>query len=307
MSTGWTLYIAILTIVNIVGCVWLLWWTAKRRPGEDTSKPTTGHVWDETLTEYNKPMPRWWLNLFYVTIVFALVYLVAYPGLGSFDGYAKWTSTGQHDADAQAIEAKLKPLFARFADQPVDQLAHDAEAINLGRAVFANNCATCHGSDARGAKGFPNLTDAEWLWGGAPDTVLTTILGGRNGVMPALGDALGEQGVIETAVYVQSLSGAPVDRALADAGRKRFETLCVACHGVDGKGNAMLGAPDLTNQAWTYGGSYETIVETLRLGRNGVMPPHEPLIGKDRARVVAAFVLAQNAAMQGAVAETATH
>jgi cytochrome c oxidase cbb3-type subunit 3 len=307
MSTGWTLYIAILTIVNIVGCVWLLWWTAKRRPGEDLSKPTTGHVWDETLTEYNKPMPRWWLNLFYITIVFSLVYLVAYPGLGSFAGYKKWTSNNQHDADAQAIEAKLKPLFARFADQPLDQLMHDNEAVNLGRAVFANNCATCHGSDARGAKGFPNLTDSEWLWGGTPDAVQTTILNGRNGVMPALGDALGDQGVIETAVYVQSLSGAPVDRALADAGSKRFATLCVACHGVDGKGNQALGAPDLTNQSWTYGGSYEAIVETLRQGRNGVMPPHAPLIGKDRVRVAAAFVLAQHAKAQAQPAETAAH
>jgi cytochrome c oxidase cbb3-type subunit 3 len=295
MSRGWSSYVIAFTIANILGCVWLLWWTARRRPGDGTEAPTTGHRWDEDLTEYNKPLPRWWLNLFYATVVFALAYLAIFPGLGNVSGTARWTSATEHAADVAAAEALLRPRFARFASQPLEQLARDPEALALGAAVFANNCATCHGSDARGAHGFPNLTDANWLWGGAPDTVLATILDGRRAVMPALGAVLGPQGVTEAAVYVQSLSGARADAALARAGEKRFQTLCAACHGANGRGNQALGAPDLRDDVWEYGGDFAAIETSIRDGRSGQMPPHRALLGAERARVAAAWVLSRSA------------
>lgn len=295
MSQGWTLYISIFTIVNILACLWLLWWTAKNRSTKAEDQDT-GHVWDGDIRELNRPLPKWWLNLFYITIVFSFAYLVLYPGLGSFAGTKKWTSQEQHDAEVKAAEAKIAPIFAKFRAQPIADLVHDADAQRLGASVFANNCATCHGSDAKGAKGYPNLVDNDWLWGGEPDTVLTTILDGRQAAMPAMGAVLGDEGVAATAIYVQSLSGQNVDDALAAKGQAHFQTVCAACHGPEGKGNPMLGAPNLTDKVWLYGGDFDTIAATIRSGRNGQMPAHRPIIGEDRVRLAAAWVLAQSQA-----------
>jgi cytochrome c oxidase cbb3-type subunit 3 len=292
MSSGWSWFVIVLTVANILGCVWLLTWTRRIRSDQPEGE-TTGHVWDGDLVEGNKPMPRWWINLFYLTIVWAFLYLAWFPGLGAFAGVGGWTSRGKHEADVAAAQAKLEPVLARFRGQPVAALAADAEAIEFGRSVFANNCATCHGSDARGARGFPNLIDADWQWGSEPDTVLATVLGGRQAAMPALGTALGEAGVAATTAYVQSLSGQPADPALAAAGSTHYQTLCVACHGADGRGNPLLGAPNLTDGIWLYGGDAATITETIVKGRMGQMPAHAPLIGEDRVRLAVAWVLAQ--------------
>lgn len=288
MSSFWSLFIIVLVVLNVVGCVWLLWWTAKRRPGEPE---TTGHVWDGDIREYNKPLPRWWINLFYLTIVFTIGYLVWYPGFGSFAGTSTWTSAKEHDADREVEDAKVAAALAPFDGKPIDQLAHDAKALEYGRAVFAANCATCHGSDARGARGFPNLTDASWQWGGDPQTVLTSILDGRQAAMPPFAAVLGsDQAVLETAVYVQSLSGTRVDPALAAAGKPRFATICAACHGPDGKGNPALGAPNLTDDVWLYGSDFDSIRTAIVQGRAGMMPAHGPLIGDTRARLAGAYV-----------------
>lgn len=295
MSHSWTLYISILTIGNILGYVWLLWWTSKNRSGKP-EQDDTGHVWDEDIRELNRPLPKWWLNMFYITIVFGFAYLVLYPGLGSFAGTKQWTSQQQHDAEVAAAEAKIAPIFAKYREQSLEALQHDADALRLGGSVFANNCATCHGSDAKGARGYPNLTDGDWLWGGAPETVLTTILDGRQGAMPPMAAALGEDGVAATAVYVQSLSGQNVDDALAHKGQAHFQTICAACHGPEGKGNTMLGAPNLTDEVWLYGGDFDTIATTIRNGRGGQMPAHRTLLGEDRVRLAAAWVLSRSSA-----------
>jgi cytochrome c oxidase cbb3-type subunit 3 len=237
--------------------------------------------------------------------MFGLGYLVLFPGLGAFSGTRGWSSSAQHDADAAAAEAKLRALFARFDGVPVAELASNPEAVALGRSVFANNCAQCHGSDARGARGFPNLTDSEWIWGGEPDTVLASIVGGRQAAMPAWGAVLGEQGITEAANYVLGLSGQPMDAALAEAGKARYMTICVACHGPEGKGNPALGAPNLTDGNWLYGGDLATISEGIRNGRNGVMPAQKSIIGEDRARLAAAWVLAQSRT-SGAAADSAS-
>lgn len=294
MSAFWSWFIIVLVAVNIVGCVWLLWLTSKRRKGEQP-EDTTGHVWDGDLREYNKPLPKWWINLFYLTIVFSIGYLIWYPGLGNFAGTSGWTSAGEHDAHVAAAQEKLAPLFARFEGRPVDEIARDPEAIRLGQSIYGNFCATCHGSDARGAKGFPNLVDGNWQWGGEPETILQTILHGRQAAMPPFAAVLGsEQAITEVAVYVQSLSGQRVDPALAAAGKQRFDMVCAACHGVEGKGNPLLGAPDLTDNVWLYGGDFDSIRTAIVNGRNGQMPAHKDILGETRARLVAAWVYARN-------------
>jgi len=298
MSSGWGIYVAVLVLINVIGAVWLLFATSRQQPQE---ADTTGHVWDENLSEYNNALPRWWLGMFVLSILFAAGYLVFYPGFGAVSGTLGWTSAKEVSADLAENNRRLEAVFSVFRDRPVEELMKDPKALNLGRNVFANNCVVCHGSDARGAKGYPNLTDNDWLYGGSPDQVLTTILNGRGGVMPPLGAALGEAGVNEAANYVLSLSGAKHDPALAEAGRARFMTICVACHGADGKGNIALGAPNLTDSIWLYGNSLDDIRTTIRGGRSGKMPAWGDILGKDRARLVEAWVLSQSA--QG---ETAT-
>ena len=286
-------YIIALTAIAVVGCVWLLRWTAKRRPG-DPRPEDTSHTWDEDLTEYNKPMPRWWLVLFYLTLLFAVGYLIYYPGLGAWRGTSGWTSAGEHDAEQALAEKRLAQTFAAYDGRSIEDLARNDDALRHGRSIFANHCATCHGSDARGAKGFPNLTDDIWHWGGSADDILATVTGGRQAAMPPMAQVLGDTGLTEAAVYVMSLSGKPADPALVAAGRTRFAGICAACHGPDGKGNPAMGAPDLTDGYWLYGGDYETIRASIQHGRQGTMPAHEPLIGKTRARLVAAWVYAQS-------------
>lgn len=290
MSAGWSAFVIALVVLNVAGCVWLIWWTARRRPG-DPGATDTSHVWDENLTEYNKPMPRWWINLFYITIVFTIGYLAWYPGFGAFAGTSRWTSAGEHDADKAAEDKKLAATFAPYEGKAIDEIAKDPKGLRLGKAVFANNCATCHGSTAQGAIGYPNLTDNIWHWGGAPDQILETVLNGRQAAMPAWESALGgKQGVTAVAVYLQSMRGEKVDTSLANIGKNKYETICVSCHGVDGKGMQALGAPDLTDDYWLYGENLAALEQSIGQGRNGQMPAHAPIVGETRARLAAAYV-----------------
>jgi cytochrome c oxidase cbb3-type subunit 3 len=297
--TFWSFYVIALTVITLVASTWLLWITSKKRNSSDTqsSTDTTGHVWDGDLTEYNKPLPRWWINLFYGTIVFAIVYLIWYPSADKVEGRGNWSSQGQHDAEKAIADAKLKNLYARFEGKGIDVIARDPVALVTGKQIFSNNCAVCHGSDAGGAKGFPNLSDNIWKFDGSPDGIVTTISGGINveggraSVMPPMAAVLGsEQAVLETAVYVQSLSGMTVDDSLAAAGGKLFAGVCAACHGVDGKGNPALGAPNLTDKDWMYGKTLEDIKYGISNGRAAQMPAHEPLIGETQVRLAAAYV-----------------
>ena len=293
MTSGWSLFIILVTLTYILGCVWLLRWTSKpKAAGEKIGGGAdTGHVWDKDLREYNNPLPRWWLWLFYITVVFAIGYLVLYPGLGSFPGVKGWTSSGQYQTERAAAEAKANAYLAQFASMTVPQLAADPKAMATARNLFQVNCAMCHGSDGGGAKGFPNLTDKNWQWGGDPDTVVQTITVGRIAAMPAWGSVLGAQGVDQAEAYVEQLSGQPHDAALAAAGRTVFETNCAACHGVDGKGNPLVGAPNLTDDVWLYGGDPATLKATINAGRNGQMPAFGDRLGAERVRLLAAYAI----------------
>ncbi|PRH82048.1 cytochrome-c oxidase, cbb3-type subunit III [Arenimonas caeni] len=291
MTTGWSLFVIFLVVLNIGGCAWLLWWTSKRRGDEARNAETTGHVWDGDLTEYNKPLPRWWIILFWLTIAYSVAYLAWYPGMGNFAGTSGWTSAKEHDADKAEADARLAEAFGRFDGMAIDEIAGHPEAVAFGARLFQNYCAQCHGSDARGARGFPNLTDGDWLWGDSPDQILTTILAGRQAAMPPLAAAIGgDIGVTEVTAYVQSLSGIKADPALAAAGQARYAGVCAACHGPEGKGNPILGAPNLTDDTWLYGSDFNSIAEGIRNGRNGMMPAHEPIIGETRSRLVGAYV-----------------
>ena len=295
MTSGWSLFVILLTIVNILACVWLLRWTSK--PKSATEKigggADTGHVWDKDLREYNNPLPKWWLWLFYITVAFGLLYLVLYPGLGTVKGLKGWTQAGQWEQENAAAEAKVAAYLAPFASMSVPELAANPQAMATAHNLFQNNCAQCHGSDGGGARGFPNLANADWQWGGDPDTIVQTIAGGRVAAgMVAWGPALGEQGVEKVVAYVQKLSGQQHDAALATEGEQLFlSTGCVGCHGMDGKGMTAVGAPNLTDDVWLYGGDAGTLRETVTNGRAGQMPAFQDKLGEQRVRLLAAYVL----------------
>ncbi len=290
MSAFWNWYIVILVVANIGGCVWLLRWTAKPRPGEKAAGETTDHVWDEDLREYNNPLPRWWLNLFYITVVFGVIYLALYPGLGRYKGLLGWTEVSQYKAEVAAADKQYGDIFAQYKDQDIAAMAKDPQVLEMGAHLFSNNCAMCHGSDARGAPGFPNLTDNDWLYGGEPKTIEQTILHGRQGAMPTWGPVLGSEKVTEVATYVRTLAGYDAPKDVAAKGKITFATYCAACHGPDGKGNQAVGAPNLTDDIWLYGSSLNTIVETVTKGRSGHMPAQIDNLGPDKVHVLAAYV-----------------
>jgi len=295
-SAFWDWYIAVITIVSVVGCAVFLWYqgrqTVKARVDAKGNIETTGHVWDGDLAEYHNPMPRWWVWLFYLTVLFSIVYLILYPGLGTqWQGVLKWTQTGQYRAEVKAAEARFGPIFAAYAQQPIEQVAADARARQMGERIFLNNCAQCHGSDARGSRGFPNLADGDWMYGSEPQALVTTVTEGRNGVMPPMGAAVGGRADIEdVANYVLSLSGSAHDSVKAIRGKFKFDAVCAACHGADGKGNPALGAPNLTDKVWLYGGSVATISDTIVSGRNNVMPSFKQILTEPEIHLVAAYI-----------------
>ncbi|MGB3394742.1 MAG: cytochrome-c oxidase, cbb3-type subunit III [Stenotrophomonas sp.] len=295
MTTPWNWYVIALVLFNLLGCVWLLWWTSKRRP-DDPKPEETSHYWDGDITEYNKPMPRWWINGFYIAIVFGFGYLFWYGGFGTYDGFGKWSSQGEH-AEEKAIEdAKLAQTFKPYEGQAIDVLARDPKALALGRSIFGNTCATCHGSTGQGAIGYPNLADNIWHWGSSPESILETVLDGREGNMPEWGTVLtgmgGPAAVDYTIAYVRTLPAPETlqNNFMAAQGKKLYEGVCVACHGIDGKGNQEIGAPDLTDNYWLYGNSRESLHKTITEGRHGSMPAHRELLGETRVRLVAAYV-----------------
>ena len=287
-SEFWSLYIAIGTVVSIVACAWLLWsQTIRRGPKVET----TGHKWDEDLEEWNNPLPRWWSWLFYLTIVFGFAYLVLYPGLGSWRGILGWTQIGELKQETYLAQKQFGPIYEKFAAMEVDALAKNPEALAVGQKLFLNHCAQCHASDGGGSRGFPNLTDRDWLYGGDPATIQATIAKGRTGVMPPFGEALGEDKIKDVAHYVMSLSGGAADSIRVAKGRETFAATCAACHGADGKGNPALGAPNLTDTVWLHGSGEARIIETITRGRTSQMPAHEDILGEAKIRLIAAYVL----------------
>lgn len=285
----WSVYVTVFTLVGILACLLLLWITARKKVAPSADN-TTGHVWDGDLREMNNPMPRWWVWLFVLTIIFGLGYLVAYPGLGSYKGELGWTTHGEYTDEVEKANKELAPLYAQFTAKPAEALVGDPAAMAVGERLFMNNCAQCHGSDARGSKGFPNLADADWLHGGAPAKLVETITQGRQGNMPPMAAAVGTpDDVKNVAHYVLSLSGSPHDSVRSQLGKAKF-TACAACHGMDGRGNQALGAPNLTDDIWLHGWGEQAIVNMVNGGKVNVMPGQAGKLTEAQVHVLSAYV-----------------
>ena len=288
-SNFWNLYVAGITIVSILACVLLLWFSGKAK-AMTASDNTTGHTWDGDLREMNNPLPRWWVYMFVITIMFSAVYLALYPGWGNYKGSLGWTSAGQHKSEVDKGNAETAPLYAKFAAMPPEDVSKDAQAMAIGERLFMNNCAQCHASDARGNKGFPNLTDNDWLHGGTPEKIKETITQGRIGNMPPMGAAVGtSEDVQNLAQYVLSLSGSPHDSVKAELGKSKFVT-CAACHGPDGKGMQAVGAPNLTDNIWLHGFGANAIVEQINKGKVNQMPAQNTLLTADQIHVLTSYI-----------------
>jgi len=288
-SNFWSVFVAGVTVISIIACLILLVITARKK-GASTADNTTGHVWDEDLTEMNNPMPRWWMWLFVITIVFGFLYLAMYPGLGKFSGQLGWSQVGEYKREMDKGNAEIEPVYARFASMKPEEIAADAQAMAIGERLFMNNCAQCHGSDARGGKSFPNLTDGDWLYGGSPETIRETLHQGRMGMMPPMGDAVGSaENVRNLAHYVMSLSNSPHDSLRANLGKEHFAA-CAACHGPDGKGNQALGAPNLTDDIWLHGWGEAAITTMINQGKTNQMPAQAGKLTEAQLGVLTAYV-----------------
>ncbi len=291
MASFWSYWIIILTTVTIVGISWILF--ANRKREQQSTEKTTGHMYDG-IEELDNPLPAWWFYMFVITIVWGIGYLIVYPGMGNYAGAIGWTQVGQYDKEVAAAEEKYREMRDRYLALPVEEIAVDPAVRKMGMRLFANNCAQCHGADSGGAYGFPNLRDDDWLYGGDAATIKATLVNGRQAVMPAWGSVIGDEGIADVTQYVLSLNGRDVDPARAEAGKTVFQTYCVACHGADGTGNPALGAPNLTNGVWLYGGSAEQISQTLHAGRNGMMPAFKDTLSEDKIHILTAYVYGLN-------------
>ncbi len=292
MSSFWHWYICAIALGSIFGCAYILHRT-RNMPAPADPEETTGHTFDG-IEEYNKPLPLWWLWKFYASIVFALIYLALYPGLGTWEGLLKWTSVGELEEDQAAAAKKYDPIFAKFAAMSVEQLNQDPKAVAMGRRLFGNNCALCHGTDARGGHGFPDLTDSDWLYGGDFETIKTTLHKGRSGQMPAWSRVLKNEQITGLVNYVLKISGNEHDAGMAAAGEAIFQQRCTVCHGKDARGGYDFGAPNLTDNIWLYRQRGNKLADdlyfTLRNGRSGEMPSWDTILGDDKIHILSAYV-----------------
>ncbi len=287
VSEFWNMYVVVIVLASILACAWLLWSQSR---ATFTQGKTMGHVWDESLEEYNNALPKWWSWMFYITIIFAFAYLALYPGLGKFQGMLGWSSAGQHKAEVDKMDQTVKPLFDKYLKMDLAAVAADKQGLEMGKRLYMTYCMQCHGADARGSKGFPNLADTDWLYGGEPEKVVETIAGGRQGMMPPHAH-LGADTIKDLANYVRSLSGLPNDSVRAAKGKDAFTSAgCVGCHGPDGKGMQAIGAPNLTDKVWLYGSSEATITETITNGRQNKMPAWKEFLGDAKVHLLAAYV-----------------
>ena len=287
MTSFWSGWVIVLTSVTIIGMTWILF--ANRQAERRTGERTTGHEYDG-IEEYDNPLPAWWFYMFVITIVWGIGYLLVYPGMGNFPGLLGWTQVEQHDRAVAAADEKFRAMRDRYLALPVAEIASDPAVMKMGARMFGNNCAQCHGSDAKGAYGFPNLTDNDWIYGGTPEAIKATLINGRQAAMPPWQAILGDQGIAEATAYVLSLNGRDADPAKVNAGKTHFATYCAACHGADGTGNTAMGAPNLTNGVWLYGGTEAQIAHSLRAGRNGVMPAFKDTLSEDKIHILTAYV-----------------
>ncbi|MCG8379933.1 MAG: cytochrome-c oxidase, cbb3-type subunit III [Proteobacteria bacterium] len=290
-SGFWSWFIGITTALSIIGLfVFLIKYSTRKTKGSSDEIETMGHIWDGDLEELNTPLPRWWLYMFFITLVWGVGYLIFYPGLGAYAGILGWTQVKQLEAENQLADETFGPLYEQYLNTDMAVLAKDEGALKIGERLYASYCTTCHGSDGRGARGYPNLRDDDWLYGGDPEAIKTTIMQGRQGAMPPWEGILSNEDIFNVTSYVEQLSGRQVDTMHASLGGDIYKANCALCHGEDGKGKYMFGAPDLTDDIWLYGGSQKKIMESIKQGRNGNMPPHKEFLGEAKIHILAAYI-----------------
>ncbi|MBL8473613.1 MAG: cytochrome-c oxidase, cbb3-type subunit III [Rhodocyclaceae bacterium] len=288
----WNMYVMVLVALSLVYCLFVL--MSNRTEKKVGGVQLHGNVWDENIQEWNNPLPGWWMGLFWLTVLFGIAYLAMYPGFGSFKGAFGWTSLGQYEDEMKKAAEKYDPIFNKFLTQDIKVVAADPEAKAMGERLFQTYCSQCHGSDAKGAKGFPNLTDSDWLYGGEPEQIETTIKGGRQGMMPPFAH-LGADTIKDAANYVRSLSGMAADSTRAQRGKEVFMANCSPCHGQDAKGNTAIGAPNLSDSTWLYGSSEGTVTETITMGRQNRMPAFQEFLGDAKIHLLAAYIYGKSA------------
>lgn len=287
-SPFWSYFITAITIGGILGCLAVLFGTSKVK--QMSSDNTTGHMYDEDIVEMNNPLPRWWMYLFIITAVFGIAYLVVFPGLGTHTGSFGWSSLKQYEQEEEATKQRIAPIYAKYAAMKTEDVAKDEKAMAIGERLFMNNCSQCHGSDAHGSKGFPNLTDNDWIYGGSPEKIHETITNGRHGVMPPMASAVGSpEDVKNVAHYVLSLSNSEHDAKRATQGKEKF-AVCAACHGENGQGNQAIGAPNLSDNIWLHGFGEAAIIERINLGKDNQMPAQKDRLTQEQIHVLAAYV-----------------
>ncbi len=291
MSTFWSVWIIVLTVICLALVIWVLLANCKVavNDSDDPENRTTGHIYDG-IEEYDNPLPKWWFQLFILTLIFGAIYLILYPGMGAWKGIIGWTSVSELRADQEKAREDYKDSYDIYAKMPVEELVHDGRAMKMATRLFSNNCAVCHGADGGGFLGFPNLTDSDWLYGGSPETIKQTITHGRNGIMPAWGKVIGEQSVESVTEYVLQLSGQEYNPQLVQAGQQVFQQTCVACHGAEGKGQQSLGAPNLTDEVWLYDGSRQGVQHSVRNGLNNQMPAQKEMLRDEKIHLLTAYV-----------------
>ena len=289
-SGFWQWYITILVVISIAGITALVIWMSKGKLKVGEEAKPMGHVWDDDLQELNNPLPKWWLNLFYLTLIFAVIYLALYPGLGTIKGLLGWSELGQYENEMKKADEHYGPIFEKYRNENVTALIGNKDAVKIGERLYMTYCTNCHGADAHGNSGFPNLTDNDWLYGGSPENIQMSIMNGRGGIMPAWGPVIGQEGVYNAASYIMSLSGRKVPQDAAIAGKEIFAKTCAGCHGADAKGNPAIGAPNLTDNIWLYGGTQQAILRSISGGRQGKMPAHGDFLGEAKVHLLATYV-----------------
>ncbi len=289
-SQFWAGWIVVITVTSFLALVWLI--VDIYRDG-DLGGEVKDELWDETLREGARPAPVWWFWFILALMAVSVVYVMLYPGLGAYRGALRWSLGGQITERFADYETQFGARRRRILELSFAELAHDEETMRSAWRVFNNHCTSCHGRDAGGqAQQFPDLSDASWQWGGSEVQLSETIRAGRQAAMPAWQASIGEQGVRRLADYVLALAAGDDGSAAQAEGAGLFQQFCTACHGADGSGNPVLGAPALNDAVWLYGGSRADVMRSIAMGRNGVMPTFGGRLDETQIRLVAAWLSA---------------
>lgn len=286
LPTGfWSGWIIVLTCVSLATLIWLVF-SVYFAPGAN-EHPEAEPIWDNDLREGSNAPPLWWFWMLLAALVFSLIYLMLYPGLGSYKGLLNWSQGKRIVESYETYDTSFQEIRADIAASSLAEIQNDLDLMQVAERIFRRECSACHGPDARGQVSlFPNLMDIDWQWGSSSEQIEQTIRGGRRANMLAWQTILGDDAVDQVADYVANFS----DSDDSHPGKAVFQQSCAACHGLDGVGNPLLGAPNLADNIWLYGGDLETVRASISAGRNGVMPSFEKRLDDAQIKLLVAML-----------------